>query len=80
MTVSLQALNRVLCFEVVLLNYLTEKVSVIGHLLKSWVKTRLSVSWGCYLFEPRMLSNNCNSGSLFGISVQNLCKEVSAFV
>jgi hypothetical protein len=80
MTVSLKALNRVLCFEIILFHYLLEEVIVVWHLLKTRVESGFPICWEAGLLEPRVLPDRGYGCAFLRIRVQNLGQDVAAFI
>lgn len=80
MAVSLETLHWVIRFEIIFLNYLSEQIVIIRHLLETWVETWFSIGWRGNLFEPRVLPYRCDSRSFFWVSVENFCKEIPPFI
>lgn len=79
-TIRLKALYRVIGFEIVLIDNLSQQIVVIRHLLESRVEAGFPIRWWCNLLEPRMLANSCNGCSLFWVCVQNFREEISTLI
>lgn len=80
MTVSLKALNGILSLKIILLHDLLEQIIMIRHLLQARVEARFPIGRETGLFKPGVLPNSGNSGSLFWVSIEDLCQKISSFI